>query len=81
MRPGNANTKARAGDWTTGVSADHILDLSFVFDVTNTQAGSSFTTDFLLGNGTPTVAAIPEPSTYVLFSFGLLGSRCEYFQV
>jgi len=61
------------GDWTTGVSADHVLDLRFIFDVASTQAGSSFMTDFLVGNGTPVLAAIPEPSTYVLFSFGLLG--------
>ena len=60
-------------DWTTGVSTDNVINLEFIFDVTGTKAGSAFNTDFLVGNGTPTLAAIPEPSTYVLFAFGLVG--------
>jgi hypothetical protein len=58
-------------DWTTGVSLDNILDLQFTLDVASTKAGSAFSTDFLVGNAT--IAAIPEPSTYVLFAFGLVG--------
>jgi len=60
------------GDWT-GVSADNILDIQIIFDVTSNNAGSAFNTNFLVGNATPINNAIPEPSTYVLFAFGLLG--------
>jgi hypothetical protein len=60
------------GDWT-GVSSDNVLNLEFIFDVTSNDAGARFATDFLVGNGTPTVAAIPEPSTYALLVFGLVG--------
>jgi PEP-CTERM motif-containing protein len=61
----------QVSDWTTGVSPDNILDLEFTLDVVGSQAGSAFSTDFLVGNAT--IAAIPEPSTYVLFAFGLVG--------
>jgi len=60
------------GNWT-GVSADNILDIQIIFDVTSNDAGAAFNTNFLVGNATPITAAIPEPSTYVLFAFGLLG--------
>jgi hypothetical protein len=58
------------GDWIT-TGSDNIMDLQFIFDVTSNDAGANFNTNFLVGNGTLT--PIPEPSTYVLFAFGLLG--------
>jgi hypothetical protein len=61
----------QVGDWTTGVGSNNILDLRFTLDVTSSQAVSAFSTDFLVGNAT--IAAVPEPSTYLLFAFGLVG--------
>jgi hypothetical protein len=61
----------QVGDWTTGVGSNNILDLRFTLDVTGSQAGSAFSTDFLVGNAT--ISAVPEPSTYLLFAFGLVG--------
>jgi len=60
------------GDWT-GAGTGNILDMQFIFDVTSDDAGANFNTDFLVGNGTITPLVIPEPSTYVLFAFGLVG--------
>jgi len=56
-----------------GTGTDAFLDLTFAMSYTSNDAGGNFYSRFMVGNATPTVAAIPEPSTWAMLAFGLLG--------
>ena len=51
------------GDVVAGVVGD--LDLTFRFDLTGSEPGSAFATNFVFG-------VVPEPNTALLLAFGLL---------
>ncbi|VAW59516.1 hypothetical protein MNBD_GAMMA11-2899, partial [hydrothermal vent metagenome] len=55
--------------WQDLISTDDILNVGVLLDITEQHAGEGFSTNFIVGAGSP----VPVPAAVWLFGSGLLG--------